>query len=460
MARRIDTQAVSYGAQLTTNQAEPATPPAGYGRLWIDDRTAKIKMSDGTNVILVGEDGTTVVTTELSRSQLDAFGRPIASSPFTVFDSKQIFNEGSAALSLYYDDAEVSGGGTSSTYVPAESSTRLATTLNTAGRRTRQTYRRFNYQPGKAQQAILTANLSGGVANNDKRLGYFDDNDGVFFELNGSGMSVNIRNSGVDTSIAEAAWTYEGELFSTRGYTMDYTKTQIFLIDFEWLGVGTVRFGFQIDGVPVWVHEQHHANIETTVYMRSPNLPIRYEIENDGTGAAASMDSICSTVISFGGQQVTGQTIGFSRGNTTFATQADNDIYPLMSFRLRSGWEGTNAIPISLSISSNTTPNFRWVVLRNPTVAGVDAASWVTTTQSGIEYDISRDNTNKLSGGYQIATGYGTNEAELVAANIVSTLLLGVDIAGTSDEFVLGVQNVFGSQAETYLASVNWQELN
>jgi len=460
MARRIDTQATNYAAQLTTNQAEPATPSAGFGRLWVDNRTAKIKMSDGTNVILVGEDGTTVVTTELSRSQLDAFGRPIASAPFTVFDSKQVFNEGSAALSLYYDDVEVSGGGTTSVYVPAESTTRLGTTLNTAGRRTRQTYRRFNYQPGKAQQAILTANLSGGVANNDKRLGYFDDNDGVFFELNGSGMSVVIRNSGVDTSIAEAAWTYEGELFSTRGYTMDYTKTQIFLMDFEWLGVGTVRFGFQIDGVVVWAHEEHHANVATTVYMRTPNLPIRYEIENDGTGAAATMDSICSTVISFGGQQVTGQTIGFSRGNSSFTTQTDNDVYPLISFRLRSGWEGTNAIPVSVSISSNTNPNFRWMLLRNPSVAGVDAASWVTTTQSGIEYDISRDNTNKLTGGYQIATGYGTNEAELISSSIVSTLLLGTSVAGTSDEFILAVQNVFGSQAEAYLASVNWQELN
>jgi len=57
-----------------------------------------------------------------------------------------------------------------------------------------------------------------------------------------------------------------------------------------------------VDGVPTYLHQFNHANHSAGVYMTTPNLPIRYEISNDGTGAAAEMECICSSVMSEGGQ--------------------------------------------------------------------------------------------------------------------------------------------------------------
>ena len=461
MAKKLSTEINSSAMQSRTNTGRPPNPSAGNGRWWIDGDIAKIAMSDGSDIILVDSEGNQLITVRQTRDQADAFLNPIRVEPQTIFDSKQIFDEGGGvALSLYYSDGQVSGGGTSSAFDQVNAKTTLSTTLNTAGLRRRRTFRWFNYQPGKGQRVVLTRNFQDAVANNEKRSGLFSPTDGVFFMVDGTGINAVIRKNGSDTVIPEANWTYEGVLFSTRGYTIDLTTTLILFFDYEWLGVGTVRFGLQLGSEIVWVHEAIHANVASEVYMSSPNLPICDEIENDGTGVAADLDTICGTVISFGGQQTTGQTTAFDRGNSSFSTQADNDLYPLISFRLRSGWEGLSAIPISVSIISSTNANFRWFMIRNPTIAGTDAASWQTKTESGLQYDISRDNTNKLSGGHVITARYAPNAADVANEEVISTLLPGVDYAGVPDEFVLGVQNVFASTAETYLAAVNWQELN
>jgi len=69
--------------------------------------------------------------------------------------------------------------------------------------------------------------------------------------------------------------------------------------------------------------------------MSTPNLPLRYEIENDGTGISSSFEQICSTVISEGGAQNTGLIRGLNRGATSFVTNNNASIYPLIAFALK-----------------------------------------------------------------------------------------------------------------------------
>ena len=133
-------------------------------------------------------------------------------------------------------------------------------------------------------------------------------NNGIFFECDGS-LSWNIaKNGSITETVTQANWNVD-KLDGTgpSGITLEPEATQILIIDYEWLGVGRVRVGFVIDGLIYYVHYFNHANDDTftSVYMSTPNLPLRYTIETDGT-EAAELDHICSSVISEGGLEETG----------------------------------------------------------------------------------------------------------------------------------------------------------
>ena len=239
---------------------------------------------------------------------LDAFGRLRSSNPYTLFDSKMV----NSALAYIWDDAEVIGTGvTSSTYNANQASVTLAVDDNAAGKRVRQTRRHFNYQSGKSQLILMTGVFGTGTDGITRRMGYFNDKNGLFYEQTTLGMAVVVRTytsgSAVDASYRQSIWNLDKmDGTGKSGVNLDFTKTQIVFFDMEWLGVGRIRFGWVVDGKIYYCHEVNNANNLTLVYMSTPNLPLRYEIDNDGTGAASSMVQICSTVISEGGEQDTG----------------------------------------------------------------------------------------------------------------------------------------------------------
>ena len=68
------------------------------------------------------------------------------------------------------------------------------------------------------------------------------------------------------------------------GFKLDIHKIQMAYMDYSWYGAGKVRFGFKDQhGIVRYVHEMVHGNFEKEAYMRSGNLPARYEIENIGS---------------------------------------------------------------------------------------------------------------------------------------------------------------------------------
>ncbi|MFN9957026.1 MAG: hypothetical protein ACK55I_28325, partial [bacterium] len=86
---------------------------------------------------------------------IDAFGRQRVSNPEMIFNSKQVFDN----QSIYWDDIQESGSGTASAYDKNRASSTLSVSANTVGKRTRQTFMRFNYQAGKAQLIMMTGIL-------------------------------------------------------------------------------------------------------------------------------------------------------------------------------------------------------------------------------------------------------------------------------------------------------------
>lgn len=402
---------------------------------------------------------------------VDAFLRSRVSNPHTVFDAKQIFDDPDLAANvenfpLFFDNAETSGSGTSTAFDVNEAGTTLSVSANTAGTRVRQSKQRFNYQPGKSQQLICTGVIGAGASGVIKRTGLFDDDNGVFFELNGTTVSVvirsNVTGSAVDTAVAQADWNidkFDGT--GKSGITLDLTNIQVFTFDFEWLGSGTVAFGFFVDRELHYVHLAHHANRQAAIYMSTPNLPARTEIINDGTGAAASIKTNCVALSSEGGVQPGGVIRSGNLGTLSaseISASVINSTYVVCAIRLKTTYLAATVREIGFSMLAAGNVNFMWSLHFNPTVTTSLNAQWADQDQSAIQFAPGQAAGNILTDlGYVIDSGYVSNQVRAETKDLGSALRLGADIDGTRDILVLGVTPT--SVNQDILGSLTWREI-
>lgn len=384
----------------------------------------------------------------------DAFGRQRVSNPETIFSSKQVFDN----QPLYWDDAEESGSGTSSVHSVYTASSVLSVSANTSGKRTRQTKMRFNYQSSKSQLILISGVIkkSGGGSGITSRIGYFDDNNGLFFENVANTIKVvrrtSVSGSPVDNAITQSNWNLDKMDGTGRsGKNLDFTKAQIFVIDFEWLGVGRVRFGFNVDGVTYYCHQVLNANNLSTVYMSTPNLPLRYQIINNGSGPASSLECICSSVISEGGTNDIATNLSIDTG-TTAITLTKNQENALIGIKLNSGYSGVNLALISLNILLDSAANYRWTLRLNPTVAGTFTYS---ATDTYLQRAIGDGLTNTVSGGTKLVSNYSSNISETTRDELRNLLKLGSKIDGTMDTLVLSVYPVGANNINAF-AAINY----
>lgn len=386
---------------------------------------------------------------------IDAFGRWRVSNPVTIFDSKQLYDN----LPTFWDDAETSGSGTGTAYSANEAATTISVGATTAGKRVRQTFMRFNYQPGKSQLVKLSWGEFDTLTGITKEVGQFDDDNGIFFRSSEGVLSVVIRSnytgSPVDNAIIQTNWnldTLDGN--GPSGITLDLTKAQIGIIDYEWLGVGRVRMGFVINGVIYYCHEFNHANLINGVYMSTPNLPLRYSIENDGTGAADDFVHICSSIISEGGQESNGQIWGVNTGTTHLDADTADTKYALIGLRLKSTHLGAGIDLLGLSALAETNDNFKWELLLNPTVAGTFTYSDVGNSALQAAYGVTA---NTVSGGDLIDSGFVSSDIQQERGTIQNARRLGAAIDGTRDELVLAI-TPFGANLDVH-GAINWREI-
>lgn len=391
----------------------------------------------------------------LTSANFDAFGRLRISAPQTVFDSKLVYD----AQPLYWSEEQTGGAAAG---VWSQPNARVRLTVAAGQTSVRQSRRYFTYQPGKSQLIFCTFNLNGGVAGTVKRAGYFDSADGFFLELDGAATVNFVRRSSSSvptTTVAQGAWNLDPmNGTGPSGITLNFAETQILVIDFEWLGGGSARMGFVVNGTIYYAHRFDNANINPAVYMSTPNLPIRYEIDATG-GGAGDVDCICSSVASEGGLQGTGAAFGvYSPRSTNVANNASTT---LLSIRHRAGFERVTIIPTQVGPITAGNGASQWELLYNPTFAV--APAWATSRGF---CDIDTPAVAAAAG--QAAIGPNT---EVIAAGVFSqntgsvdlilrdtTLTLGADVAGVSDVISLRVTNVSGGN-EQYLAGLNWLAL-
>ena len=316
---------------------------------------------------------------------VDAFGRLRVSEPYTLFDSQSRF---AADPSYSY----VASGSGATAYQTNKSSVNL--TVGTAvGKALAQTFRVFAYQPGKSLLTLQTFTMATAQTNLIQQVGYFSAQNGVYLQQSGTGSSsasLNVRTytsgSVVNTSVAQPSWNvdkFDGT--GPSGVTLDLTKTQIFFIDIEWLGVGSVRTGFVINGIFYTAHIFNNANVQTLVYMTTAILPLRYYIEATGTVTGTPyLQMICSSVISEGGYEQVGQPYFASKGTNTTVTTS---YVPIVSIRINVTYAGAIVIPAGVNfISTATGTNYYTLALvKNATLTGATWATSMADTQVEVD---------------------------------------------------------------------------
>lgn len=394
---------------------------------------------------------TSLITANDSAS-IDGAGGWRVSNPETIFDSKQLFD----SQPLFWDDAELSGGSTSTFFNTYRSGTRISVANTTAGERMRQSYRRFNYQPGKTQKIIMTFTEFSTATGITKIAGYYDDSNGIFLKSVEGTVSIvrrtNVSATPTDNAVAQASWNIDPmDGSGPSGATIDWSKGQIFVIDLKWLGYGRVRCGLEIDGLVWYFHEFLNTNVLATVYMTTPNLPLRYYIANDGTGAADSFEHTCTTVISEGGQQPQGVVMYSSTAGTHVDATTENTLYAIIGMRLKSTHIEATVKILSVSLQLQTASHkAEWLLLWNPTVAGTFTYADVTNSCIQIATGATANTVTggtQLDGGFFESGGAASGGAGSTGGDVRNNLILGSAIDGTVDEVVLAVRPVGGSSA-------------
>lgn len=262
----------------------------------------------------------------------------------------------------------------------------------------------------------------------------------------------------IDYPVTQAFWNLDPlDGSGPSGIVLDTTKVNILVIDYEWLGSGTIRFGFVLGGVIVYAHIMDNANNLPVVWCSNPNLPLRCSIINTGTGPAAGLTQISATVMTEGGGALDelGLEFAISRGATPLVTSNDANLYPVLAFRLRSGYNHAQVIPDHLSLLGVGNTDIEWQFLLNPTVTGT-ALNFTAVTGSAIEADVGTTNATVVSGGVFIDGGYVTGAAE-INLNLKKDFSPGVSIAEVADIMVLAVRRLTGS-AQTVYGSITWHE--
>ena len=390
-------------------------------------------------------------------ASIDAFGRLRVSNPFTLFDGGL----------RYRDDPfkwnQLDTGAATSVFLPNES-TMLMTVSGNGDSAVRQSKQVFSYQPGKSLLTMATFVMNTPTVGLRQRVGLFGAQNGVYFEVDGTDINLVIRKytSGTvdDTTekIAKSAWNGDrmdgqGGQHNISGVTLDVTKAQIFWSDVEWLGVGSVRCGFVINGQFIVCHIFHHANILSKVYMTTASLPVRYELTS--TGAAGTMRAICSTVISEGGYSNRSQSRAIGTA-LTGKNLSQTDYRPLVCIRMKSANIDSIVVPTKFDLYGLQQAAFSYRIILNPTLTD---ASWTSAgDNSSVEYDLSA---TALSGGTVIDQGIfvGSNKggtASVSGNDVDFSQQLGRTIAGASDIWCLAA--IATTNNDDAVGVVTWQE--
>ena len=391
----------------------------------------------------------------------DAFGRTRISQPLTLFDSSHRYRDNN----LW--DESIVGASSTVGFVTTKGLVDLTVGTATSDSVIRETTKVFAYQPGKSLLVMNTFVPAIPKENLRQRIGYFGTDNGMYFEVDGTDVFFVERSlsTGTETRVAQADWNIDPlDGTGVSGVTLDTTRAQILWMDIEWLGLGTVRVGFVIDGQFIHCHSFHHANLIQSTYITTASLPLRYEITNTGvTTGISTMGQVCSTVISEGGYELRGLQQAVQ---TPITAPVDLPVagtyYPVISIRLKTSPNRLDAIVILTALSlmgSGNGPKYNWQMRATATTSG---GTWVDAgTDSAVEYKLDG---GTVTGGRILASGFLTSANQTTpTVDILKEALFKFQLernglTGTPYELTLVCAS--DTAGADVFASMDWEEIS
>lgn len=317
---------------------------------------------------------------------LDAFSRLRVSNPEGIFDAQFTYN-----LKPLQFESITNGSGATVTH---DSTNRCAlmtfSSTPTGGKAFMQSYEYNRYEPGRSQIGFITFNFIETMANTLKFAGMSDGTNGI--ELQQSGTTVQLviysGTANGNQTVAQASWNID-KLNGTgpSGLTLDLTKTQILVIDYQALYVGRVRVGFDIGGQVVYCHQFVHANLVATPYIQYASLPVRCGMTCTGT-VSTTMRFICSSVLSENSQGLASGIHNTVIGSVTAGNGTDTHILsvrPKTTFNSLTNRTKIDLVDLNFLVTGNSP--IIWKLVVGQAISGTTTFADVNTTHSSMEYN-------------------------------------------------------------------------
>lgn len=405
---------------------------------------------------------------------IDSFGRLRVSNPLTIFNNQFTYDISPLIFQAVTNNA-------ANCSVQHDTTNRLArirfsqVAPSIPDEIYYQSYEYIPYQPGRSQLVFITfvmfPSISSPAGTCDKTVGLSDGNNGFEFVYDLASLSpaflIRTTTAAGNQLILQANWNIDRlDGTGTSGISLDLSKPQILVIDFQALYVGRVRFGFDIDGQIIYAHEFLNANASLEYpYIATANLPIRVGMSNLGLALAEDIYFICCSVASEGGTDDAQKTgYNFVYGDIATITSTVGFEY-CMQLRPRTNFNGivnrTKFILTELEIFNSGNRSAKWQL----TIGDPPSGGWndVNTNYSAMEY--------ATGGTYTIGTtivideGYAAASGGSKSNNIVTELAnrypITLDAGGNQRDFgtlTLSAQLLSAGSSDLYF-TMKWKEV-
>ncbi len=450
----IQVNGVKVGESTSTELTEIFTPNVS-----ISDREAP------QNNLAIDTKGAAFMRFAEGGIPFDAFGHA-QFSQYSVVDGIS-FLYGDEPLKYY--DEELNGG--SIAVDPPTSTCVFSTPITDGAKACRTTNQYYPYVPGIGTEFLMSMVMGDtGKAGVTRRWGVFDDSDGIYFEFEDSTLKVGVRSSVsgsvVDQKTSQDIWNGDRlESADTDAFVVDVSKSNVYFIDYQWLGVGAIRFGIMDpNGKRTIVHTIENANEVSLPYMKRGSLPFRFEQVNTATtGSTSEMRLICASAIKqAGGLEYEGDPNDHVSSLVSLPT--DGSFGYLGTFRPKATINGQvnrkTAIPTELEIHSSVADLKIEVEIRIGTTFTSSDFQAVGLTNSSLEYSDPASTTVDSGGARQftflMSPGGGKREFD---RRLESSLKLSAD-GVTQGGYSIFARPADESTATTIKLLTRWEEVD
>jgi len=405
----------------------------------------------GGNTPNVSKDTNRLVTeTHISGTVVDLFGRLKTTMKSPQFTYQNEYNKGEAQW------VEKVVGTATATHNPTNATVYL--TVNAEGDKIiRQTRQYFRYYSGKTLSTTLTWWVPALPPLIVFRAGYFENENGIFFAKRSTGLFLCLRNNGVDIEVPRAEWDDRLDKTGPSRQVFDFDKSTIFQINLQWLGVGDVQCIIEAsDGTLIPIYTFRNVGVVESTYMRTANLPIRYELEAEtGFTGTFTVEQICSELGTEDGDCYGVSSYPHTISNGTTAVSVTTTRSTVLAFRPKETFNGiiNRATTLMKTLEVVTAiSDIYWELVYNPTYAGTPTWNSVNN-DSTLQFTT---NATTITGGIPISSGYGVSARGqikiLVSRNVSSNYPLGLDIDGLNPTSIALVATSFSGTAVVNVA--------